>query len=152
MLLFSHTWEQHFYDVQAVIDKLRVAGLFLNMKKSKLFRSSLKFLRHVVSTEGVHVDPEKTEAVRNFPVPTNLKALQRFLGMAEWYHHFIPHFASIAEPLNALKRKGAKVIWSPACQAAFDKLKQCPVSPPVLGHPNFDVPFWSTRTGQRGRD
>lgn len=61
--------------------------------------------------------------------------------MAGWYHCFVPDFASIAEPLNALKQKGAKFIWSLACQAAFDKLKQCLVSPPVLGHPNFDVPF-----------
>lgn len=96
------------------------------MKKSKLFRTSLKFLGHVVSTEGVHMDLDKTEGVHNFP---------------GWYHRFIPDFASIAEPLNALKRKGAKFIWSPACQAAFDKLKQCLVSPPVLGHLNFDVPF-----------
>lgn len=81
IIIFSHTWEQHFCDVQAVIDKLRVAGLSLNMKKSKLCRTSLKFLGYVVSTEGVHVDPEKTEAVLNFPVSTNLKALQRFLGM-----------------------------------------------------------------------
>lgn len=64
--------------------------------------------------------------------------------MAGWYHHFVPNFASIAEPLNALKGKGAKFICllSPACQAVFCfKLKRCLVSPPVLGRPNFEVPF-----------
>lgn len=141
IIIFSQSWEQHFYDVQAVLDKLQSAGLSVNMKKSKLCRTSLRFLGHIVSATGVHVDPDKTEAVRNFPVPINLKALQRFLGMAGWYHRFVPNFSQIAEPLNALKKKGARFLWSPACQTAFETLKEHLVNPPVLGHPNFHSPF-----------
>lgn len=111
IIIFSQSWEQHFYDVQAVLDKLQSAGLSVNMKKSNLFKTSMKFLRHLVSATGVQY---KTEAVRNFPLPTNLKAFQRFLGMAGWYHRFVPNFSQIAEPLNALKRKGARFLWSPA--------------------------------------
>ncbi|KAE8289650.1 hypothetical protein D5F01_LYC11356 [Larimichthys crocea] len=111
------------------------------MKKSKLFRTSLKFLGHIVSATGVHVDPDNIEAVQNFPAPTNLKALQRFLGMAWWYHRFVPNFSQIAEPLNALKKKGAKFSWSPACQTAFITLKNHLAKPPVLGHPNINLPF-----------
>lgn len=51
------------------------------------------------------------------------------------------NFSQIAEPLNALKRKGSKYIWTPACQAAFETLKQHLASPPILGHPNFILPF-----------
>ncbi len=76
------------------------------MKKSKFFQRTLKFLRHVVSEDGIQVDSEKTQATRDFPIPTNLKSLQRFLGMAGWYHRFVPNFSPIAEPLTALKRKG----------------------------------------------
>ena len=141
IIIFSQSWEQHFFDVQAVLDKLRSAGLSVNMKKSKLCRTSLRFLGHIVSATGVHVDPDKTEAVCNFPVPINLKALQRFLGMAGWYHRFVPNFSQIAEPLNALKKKGARFLWSHTCQTAFETLKEHLVNPPVLGHPNFNSPF-----------
>ncbi|KAE8297832.1 Retrovirus-related Pol polyprotein from transposon 17.6 Protease [Larimichthys crocea] len=141
IIIFSSSWEQHSYDVQAVLDKLQNAGLTVNMKKSKLFRTSLKFLGHIVSATGVQVDPDKIEAVQNLPAPTNLKALQRFLGMAGWYHRFVPNFSQIAEPLNALNKKGAKFRWSPECQTAFITLKNHLVKPPVLAHPNFNAPF-----------
>ena len=141
IIIYSSSWQQHFSDLQAVLDKLREAGLTVNMAKSKFCRTSLKFLGHIVSSAGVHVDPEKTEAVHNYPVPTTLKALQRFLGMAGWYHRFVPNFSRLAEPLNALKRKGAKFRWSAECQDAFEKLKDHLIRPPVLAHPNFNLPF-----------
>ncbi|KAI3374585.1 hypothetical protein L3Q82_021158 [Scortum barcoo] len=68
-------------------------------------------------------DAEKTKAVQDFPIPQNIKELQRFLGMAGWYHRFVPHFSQLTEPLNALKRKGAKFIWTSSCQRAFETLK-----------------------------
>ncbi len=61
--------------------------------------------------------------------------------MAGWYYCFVPNFSTIAEPLNALERNGAQFILTPACQAAFEKLKEHLITPPVLGHPNFNVPF-----------
>lgn len=110
------------------------------MKKFHFFQTSLKFLGHVVSAAGVEVDPEKTEAVAQYPVPVNLKTLQRFLGMVGWYHRFVPNFSQLAEPLNALKREGVKFRWTPECQAAFDALKQHLMSP-IFGHLCFDLPF-----------
>lgn len=68
-----------------MLNKLRQAKPTVNMGKSRFFRQSLKFLGHMVSTDGVQVDPEKTKAACFFPVPKNLKSLQRFLGMG-WYH------------------------------------------------------------------
>lgn len=61
--------------------------------------------------------------------------------MAGWYHRFVPNFSQLTEPLNALKLKGAKLIWTTSCQAAFESLKQHLVSPPILGHPDFNLPF-----------
>lgn len=80
-----------------------------------------------------------------------LKALQRFLSMAGWYHWSDPNFSQIAEPLSALKKKGATFLRSPACQAAFDALKKHLVNPPVLGHPNFNAPFFGLHQCQRDR-
>lgn len=61
--------------------------------------------------------------------------------MAGWYHRFVPNFSQISEPLNALKKKGAKFSWSPACQTVFITLKNHLVKPPVLGDPNFNALF-----------
>ncbi|KAI2664186.1 Retrovirus-related Pol polyprotein [Labeo rohita] len=141
IIIYSPSVEQHFLDIQAVLDKLKEAHLTVNMKKTHFFRSSLKFLGHIVSAEGIQADPEKTRAVQEFPVPRNIKEVQQFLGMAGWYHRFVPCFSQVAEPLNALKRKGVKFVWSAQCQDAFNTLKQLLVSPPVLGHPNLNLPF-----------
>ena len=141
IIIHSSSLNQHFHDIQAVLDRLREAGLTINMKKCRFCRTTLKFLGHVVSVSGVQVDEEKTRAVQSFPTPRNLKELQRFLGLAGWYHRFVPHFSSTAEPLNALKRKGVKYTWTPTCQAAFNTLKQHLASPPILGHPDFTLPF-----------
>ncbi len=141
IIIYSDTFEQHSYDLQAVLDKLREANLTVNMKKSQFFRTSLKFLGHVVSSAGVEVDAEKTVAIQNFPVPQNIKELQKFLGLAGWYHRFVPRFSQLTEPLNAFKRNGAKFLWTSSCQVAFEALKQHLVSPPILGHPDFNLPF-----------
>lgn len=58
-----------------------------------------------MSSSGIAVDPDKTQAVADFLVPRNLKELQRFLGIAGWYHRFVPNCFQFAEPLNALKQK-----------------------------------------------
>ena len=141
IIIHSASLTQHFEDIQAVLDALRSANLTVNMKKSHFFCSSLKFLGHVVSSAGVEVDPEKTQAIRDFPVPRNLKEVQRFLGMAGWYHRYVPNFSALAEPLNALKRKGVQFSWSPECQRSFEALKYCLISSPILGHPDFTLPF-----------
>lgn len=112
----------------------------INIKKCQFFRTSLKFLGHVVSVAGVKVDEEKTQAVQAFPPPRNLKELQRFFGIAGWYYRFVPNFSQIAEPLNGSKRKGSKYIWTSTCQIAFKTLKQRLASPPILGHPDFTLP------------
>ena len=141
IIIYSKTRQKHIQDLQQVLDKLREAGLTVNLKKSNFCQTSLKFLGHIVSATGIEVDPAKTLAVQDLPVPSNLKALQRFLGMAGWYHRYVPNFSQIADPLNALKRKGVKFKWTAECQTAFVTLKHHLVTSPILGHPNFDLPF-----------
>ena len=103
IIIYSQNRDRHFQDLQAVLDKLRETGLTLNMKKNNFCQTSLKFLGHILSFDSIHVDPEKTKAVQDFPVPTTLKDLQWFLGMAGWYLRFVSNFSQVAEPLNALK-------------------------------------------------
>lgn len=100
---------------------------------------------------------KRPKLCRYFPcLVTSTSSLQMFLGMAGWYHCFVfkavaparkfpriaeRKFSRIAEPLNAFKRKGSKYMWTQACQTAFETLKTLLVSPPILGHPDFNLPF-----------
>ena len=96
---------------------------------------------HIISSEGASPDPDKIKAVRDYPTPTTLKELRQFLGLVNYYRRFVKKFASIAEPLYKLIRKGIPFKWTSACQGALDRLKQALSSPPILSYPHFDVPF-----------
>jgi hypothetical protein len=114
------------------------------LKKCKFFRESLHYLGFVVDKNGLKTDPEKIAAVTNYPIPTNSTELKRFLGLCSWYRRFIPHFSSIATPLNNfLKNKGKKlpINLDPAALQAFDTLKKGLVSAPILLSLDFSLPF-----------
>ncbi len=141
IIIYSPSVAQHFSDLQAVLHKLQMAGLTINLKKSNFCLQEITFLGHVVNVQGIAADPSKVEAIRDYPAPTNIKEVQRFLGLAGWYHRFVPNFSRIAEPINALKKKGCSFLWSQQCQQAFEHLKYCLTSPPILGHPDLQLPF-----------
>ncbi len=141
IIVYSSSVTQHFERLQTVLDRLCKANLTLNLRKSRFCLKEIKFLGHIVSEKGVRADHDKIEAIRTYPVPTNLKEVQRFLGLAGWYHKFVQDFSKIAQPLNDLKKKGRPFVWSHDCQHAFEQLKSTLSSPPILGHPNTDLPF-----------
>ena len=90
-----------------------------------------------MSTAGIEPDPEKTEKIKNFPALTDATGVRCFLGLASYYHRFMPNFAIIAAPLNRLTKRDTLFVWSGACQESFDKLKHALVSAPVLVNPKF---------------
>jgi hypothetical protein len=93
-------------------------------------------LGHIVSAEGVSVDPQKVEAVLNWQQPTSVTEVQSFLGLAGYYRRFVENFSRIAAPLTKLTRKGVKYVWTDECEQSFQELKNRLTSAPVLVLPD----------------
>ncbi|XP_053681478.1 uncharacterized protein LOC127161145 [Labeo rohita] len=141
IIVYSPDLQTHLHHLKQVFHSLHKAGLTLNLKKCKFIRASLDYLGHTITADGVKVNSDKVDAVRTFPTPKSLKEVQRFLGLAAWYHRFIPDFSTKTAPLHALKRKDAEWKWTEECQRSFDLIKDELTRAPVLSTPNFDCSF-----------
>jgi hypothetical protein len=84
----------------------------------------VSFLEHVLSTEGVVVDPGKVKDILDWKPPTTVHQLRSFLGMVGYYHRFIPNFSKISKPITELLKNQVKFVWSPECEEAFQTLKK----------------------------
>ncbi|KAA0057159.1 pol protein [Cucumis melo var. makuwa] len=94
----------------------------------KQLHQKVTFLGHVVSSEGVYVDPAKIEAVTSWPRPSTISEIRSFLGLTGYYRRFVEHFSRIVSPLTQLTRKRTPFVWSSACESSFQELKQKLVS------------------------
>jgi len=141
IIIFSSNYRTHINHVTEVLTRLRNAGLFVKLEKCAFFVSSIDFLGHRISSEGIFMDPHKVDSILNWPIPSCVKDVQSFIGLANYYRRFIPGFAKIAHPLHKLLRKNLKFLWTPEAQAAFDTLKSKFISAPILIHPNRNLPF-----------
>ena len=142
VLICSETFTQHMSDLQEVFDRFRHAGLKLNPRKCSFAKSSIVFLGHEISKDGIRPPPDRVEALINYPAPRNVKELRRALGMFNWFRKFIPNYSIVCEPLTKLLRKHVKFIWSNEQELAFQKLKQLLLNSDILAFPRFDQPFY----------
>ena len=114
------------------MDRLQRARLKLNPAKCKLFQLKTKFLGHIVSGRGIEPDPEKVRDVVNGPTPRNLTEARGFVALASYYRRFVGSFAEIARPIHLLTQKNRPFAWEDTQQEAFERLKHCLVTAPVL--------------------
>ncbi|CAI7747995.1 unnamed protein product [Closterium sp. NIES-53] len=105
ILIYSRDMKQHIEHLRRVFEILRRENLYVKLSKSEFVLKKVQFLGHMVSAQGVHVDPKKIEAVRTWKTPENVKELQQFLGFANYYNRFVPQHAKIATPLTNLQKK-----------------------------------------------
>jgi hypothetical protein len=141
LVVYSENFEQHIEHVNEVFKRLRKSGLTINPSKLKLAEKQIPFLGHLVSSQGVSIDPDRTKSIREYPPPKDSKGIARFIGAIGYYSKFIPNYAEIAAPLNALRKKDSKFVWSTQCEKAFQKLKDSIMQPPVLRLADFDKKF-----------
>ena len=86
--------------------------LYAKFSKFQFLLDKVAFLGHVISAEGISVDPQKIEAIVNWKPPTNVSEVSSFLGLASYYRKFVEGFSKIATPLTNLLKKDQKFEWS----------------------------------------
>ncbi|KAL4033204.1 hypothetical protein IC575_006290 [Cucumis melo] len=123
ILIYSKTEAEHEEHLHQVLETLRANKLYAKFSKCEIWLKKVTFLGHVVSSEGVFMDPTKIEAVTNWPRPSTVSEIRSFLGLAGYYKRFVEDFSRIASPLTQLTRKGTPFTWSPACESSFQELK-----------------------------
>lgn len=141
IVIYSPDCESHVKHLDEVLKRLEAHKLTVNPKKAKFFCKKISFLGHVIENNTICVDPDRTAHIRNFPTPKRLKDLKRFIGGIMYWSRYIPNVAEICKPLNALKKKNAKFIWSPECDKAFNMLKERISNPPILQIADFSKEF-----------
>lgn len=141
-IIATKTLDKHFEILERVAEKLTTAGLVISAKKSKFCMKSLKYLGHVIDEKGIRADPDKIAPIREYPAPTCVKEVRRFIGLTGWYRRFIKNFADISAPITDLiKKKNKGFVWSEEAQSSFDKMKKALSSAPILATPNYSEPF-----------
>ncbi len=137
ILIHSSNLEEHHRHVSQVLQHLCQHHLYLKLEKCEFHRTTIQFLGYIITPEGVQMDPNKVDAVRNWPQPTKIKELQRFLGFANFYRRFIAHYSQQSAPLTSLLRHKPKTLtWTPEATQAFQQLKSSFCTAPTLTHPD----------------
>ena len=93
--------------------------MYAKMRKCDFYKDRVQYLGHVISEEGISVDPNKIEAIKNWPTPKNVVEVRYFMGLAGYYRRFIEGFSKVAHALTSLQRKGIKFEWTLKCEEIF---------------------------------
>ena len=135
ILVYSRYEQEHEQHLKIVLQTLRDKKLYAKLNKCDFWLKEVSFLGHIVSAEGIRVDPAKIEAVVNWKPPRSVTEVRSFMGLAGYYRRFVRDFSIIASPLTKLLRKGVKFEWSDKSQNSFKQLKRMLVKALVLMQP-----------------
>ena len=100
-----------------------------------------KLLGHIVSAEGVRIDPDRVEAIQALPLPRSKKEVQAFLGRINFLRRFVSNFAELVKHITAMLRKGHEIKWTAEPRKSFDQIKKALTEAPVLISPDYSKDF-----------
>jgi hypothetical protein len=140
-LIYSKTEEEHAKHLRIVLTRLREHQLYAKFSKCAFWLEEIQFLGHVLSANGIAVDPSKVKDILEWKPPTTVHQVRSFLGLADHYHRFIPDFSKIVKPITSLLKNATKFNWSSRCNEAFEQLKVLLTTALVLAQPDIEKPF-----------
>jgi len=141
ILIFSKNEEEHAEHLRIVLQHLREHKLYAKFSNCEFWLKKVQFLGHVLSEDGISVDPSKIRDVLDWKTPETVPEIRSFLGLAGYYRRFVPDFSKIARPMTELLKKGVKFVWDDKCDQAFQTLRKLLTSAPVLAQPDITRPF-----------
>jgi hypothetical protein len=141
ILIFSKNQEDHKNDVREVLRCLLQNQLFCKLSKCSFHVDTVDYLGLVISPQGISMEERKVQAIREWPIPQNVKQIQSFLGFANFLCHFVPNYSTLARPLHNRTHKDAKWEWGAKEQESFEAIKNAICQRPVLAHPNPKKPY-----------
>jgi hypothetical protein len=140
ILIYSKSWEDHVRHVDKVLQLLKEQQLYAKPSKCFFGVKEVEYLGHIISHEGVKVDPKNIKAMMDWSIPKTLKNLRGFLGLTGYYCKFVWNYGRIATPLTTLNKKDA-FSWPPEENKAFEQLKEVMCKAPVLTTPDSTKTF-----------
>ncbi|KAK7925039.1 hypothetical protein WMY93_007349 [Mugilogobius chulae] len=149
VIVYSASFTDHLHHLETIFQSLYHYGLKLQPEKCQFLKRQVKFLGHVVCSQGISPDPDKVAAVSDWKPPTTVRQVRSFLGFVGYYRRFIKDFSKIAKPLNGLLigtgrsrgRRSPPIEWTEQCEAAFQRLKHELLQAPILAYANYNLPF-----------
>ena len=140
ILVASKSPVEHYNYLRQIFTLLSSNGLIIQKSKCIFGVQELEYLGHLITVEGVRPLPSRIEVIRNFSTPDS-RSLQRFLGMINFYHRFLPTIASQLAPLHAASSgRGKELTWTTECQKAFENAKAALAHATLLHHPKANAP------------
>ena len=132
IIVHGATEEEHDRNLMNLLKLCRKIGLRLNRGKAEIKKQEITFLGHLITSEGLKMDPEKLEAVKKMPKPEDVEGVRRFCGFVNYLAKFLPKLSDILEPIRQLTRDDVPWIWGETQDLAFKKVQQLVTEAPVL--------------------
>lgn len=149
IIVFSKSFDEHLKHLSIVISRLSSFDLTIKLAKCKFAMQEVMYLGHILSEQGVRPNPEKVRVISEYPAPSNITELRRFLGLVNYFRAFIKNCSIICAPLYQNLRKDVSFEWSSKCESSFNRLKSSLSSAPVLIYPDLSAPFILETDGSR---
>lgn len=143
-LVLTKSFDQHMEVLSELRNRLTNAGLTISSQKSFLLMKQTSYVGYIISEEGIQVNPDRMKPIMEFPIPKNLKAVRRFLGMTGWYRRFIPNFSDETKAITDLLKQNQGTVpfrWTQEANESFENLKTILTRPPILTPPDFSQHF-----------
>jgi len=141
ILIYSKSREEHAEHLRVVLGILREHQLYGKLSKCEFWLEEVQFLGHVISTQGIAVDPAKIETVVKWERPQTVSEVQSFLGLVGYYRRFVEGFSKMVSPLTQLTRKDQPFLWTDECEACFENMKRRLTTAPILAIPDTAKTF-----------